>query len=150
MGFFRVIPASHALYLHWGHPHISLSLGYELLMSLLYTVGAGFYVSRIPERWKPGAFDIACQSHQIFHALHPPPSSAHPPPSHHHHPIFLHCPPSRLHRSSIEPPSFAHMRQVHIYHLTEMEPLNLHLDGVAQFAARWSGALEDGAPSLSQ
>ncbi|TXG60861.1 hypothetical protein EZV62_012224 [Acer yangbiense] len=69
MGFSGVIPASHALYLHWGHPHISLSLGYELLMGLLYTVGAGFYVSRIPERWKPGAFDIAGQSHQIFHVF---------------------------------------------------------------------------------
>ncbi|KAK2646608.1 hypothetical protein Ddye_021803 [Dipteronia dyeriana] len=69
MGFSGVIPASHALYLHWGHPHISLSLGYELLMGLLYTVGAGFYVSRIPERWKPGAFDIAGQSHQFFHVF---------------------------------------------------------------------------------
>ncbi|KAL5842178.1 hypothetical protein ACOSQ3_012781 [Xanthoceras sorbifolium] len=69
MGFSGVIPASHAVYLYWGHPHISLSLVYELVMALLYTVGAGFYVSRIPERWKPGAFDIAGQSHQIFHVF---------------------------------------------------------------------------------
>ncbi|CAI8587234.1 unnamed protein product [Vicia faba] len=28
-----------------------------------------FYVTRIPERWKPGAFDIAGHSHQIFHVF---------------------------------------------------------------------------------
>lgn len=30
-------------------------------------MGAAIYVARIPERWKPGAFDMAFQSHQIFH-----------------------------------------------------------------------------------
>ncbi|KAJ0031428.1 hypothetical protein Pint_14323 [Pistacia integerrima] len=69
MGFSGVIPATHAVILHWGHPHIYLALGYELTMGLLYTVGAGFYVSRIPEKWKPGAFDIAGHSHQIFHVF---------------------------------------------------------------------------------
>lgn len=69
MGFSGVIPATHALILHWGHPHVYISLGYELAMAVLYSVGAGFYVSRIPERWKPGAFDIAGHSHQIFHVF---------------------------------------------------------------------------------
>ncbi|KAK4265425.1 hypothetical protein QN277_026480 [Acacia crassicarpa] len=69
MGFSGVIPAAHALALHWGHPHISVSLVYELAMALLYATGAGFYVSRFPERWKPGAFDIAGHSHQIFHVF---------------------------------------------------------------------------------
>ncbi|XP_068309430.1 heptahelical transmembrane protein 3-like isoform X4 [Pyrus communis] len=29
--------------------------------------GAAFYVIRIPERWKPGKFDVVGHSHQIFH-----------------------------------------------------------------------------------
>ena len=29
--------------------------------------GAVVYAMRIPERWKPGAFDIAFHSHQLFH-----------------------------------------------------------------------------------
>ncbi|BAT76143.1 hypothetical protein LR48_Vigan01g241000 [Vigna angularis] len=69
MGFSGVIPAAHAVILYWGQPHIFVALGYELAMAILYATGAGFYVSRIPERWKPGAFDIAGQSHQIFHVF---------------------------------------------------------------------------------
>ncbi|XP_061355271.1 heptahelical transmembrane protein 2-like [Gastrolobium bilobum] len=69
MGFSGVIPAVHALVLHWGHPHILVALGYELVMAILYATGAVFYITRIPERWKPGAFDIAGHSHQIFHVF---------------------------------------------------------------------------------
>ncbi|KAK7265199.1 hypothetical protein RJT34_32815 [Clitoria ternatea] len=69
MGFSGVIPAVHALALYWGQPHIFVALGYELAMGILYATGAGFYVSRIPERWKPGTFDIAGHSHQIFHVF---------------------------------------------------------------------------------
>jgi hypothetical protein len=29
--------------------------------------GAALYAARIPERWKPGAFDLFFNSHQIFH-----------------------------------------------------------------------------------
>lgn len=38
-------------------------------MGLAYAIGAGFYVSRVPERWWPGVFDIAGHSHQIFHVF---------------------------------------------------------------------------------
>lgn len=69
MGFLGVIPATHAVFLHWGDPQIIVALGYEVFMGLLYAVGAGFYVRRIPERWKPGAFDIAGHSHQVFHVF---------------------------------------------------------------------------------
>ncbi|XP_030458961.2 heptahelical transmembrane protein 2 isoform X1 [Syzygium oleosum] len=69
MGFSGVIPAVHAVVIYWGHPHIFVALGYELLMAILYASGAYFYVTRIPEKWKPGAFDIAGHSHQIFHVL---------------------------------------------------------------------------------
>ncbi|KAI3444063.1 hypothetical protein Pfo_000728 [Paulownia fortunei] len=67
MGFSGVIPATHAVILHWGQPQILVALVYEIAMGLLYGVGAVFYVTRIPERWKPGAFDIVGHSHQIFH-----------------------------------------------------------------------------------
>ncbi|KHN17520.1 Adiponectin receptor protein 1 [Glycine soja] len=69
MGFSGIIPAAHAVVLFWGHPHILVALGYELAMAILYATGAGFYVARIPERWKPGAFDITGHSHQIFHVF---------------------------------------------------------------------------------
>ncbi|KAK3024865.1 hypothetical protein RJ639_044477 [Escallonia herrerae] len=69
MGFSGVIPAGHAVALHWGDPQILISLGYEIAMGLFYAIGAAFYVKRVPERWKPGAFDIAGHSHQIFHVF---------------------------------------------------------------------------------
>ncbi|XVE63476.1 hypothetical protein DITRI_Ditri07aG0023600 [Diplodiscus trichospermus] len=69
MGFSGVIPAVHAVAMHWGHPHVFVSFGYELAMAFSYAAGAAIYTSRIPERWKPGAFDIAGHSHQIFHVL---------------------------------------------------------------------------------
>lgn len=70
MGFSGVIPAAHAVILYWDkNPQIPVALGYEIAMGLLYAAGAGFYTSRIPERWRPGAFDIVGQSHQIFHVL---------------------------------------------------------------------------------
>ncbi|CAH2042698.1 unnamed protein product [Thlaspi arvense] len=69
MGFSGVIPALHAVLLFWGHSQIQLALGYEAMMGLLYAVGAAFYISRVPERWRPGAFDIAGHSHQIFHVF---------------------------------------------------------------------------------
>lgn len=53
--------------LHWDQSEILVALAYEIAMGLLYGAGAVFYVARIPERWKPGAFDIVGHSHQIFH-----------------------------------------------------------------------------------
>ncbi|KAL5547599.1 hypothetical protein UlMin_002830 [Ulmus minor] len=69
MGFSGVIPAAHAVFLHWGSPHIFVALSYELAMAAFYASGAAFYVSRVPEKWKPGKFDIAGHSHQIFHVF---------------------------------------------------------------------------------
>lgn len=69
MGFSGVIPVVHALVLYWGNQHIFVALGYELAMAIFYASGAAFYVSRIPERWKPGKFDLAGHSHQIFHVF---------------------------------------------------------------------------------
>ncbi|KAF5960007.1 hypothetical protein HYC85_001216 [Camellia sinensis] len=69
MGFSGVIPTAQAVVLFWGHPQMLLALGYELVIGVLYAVGVSFYMSRIPERWKFGAFDIAGHSHQIFHVF---------------------------------------------------------------------------------
>lgn len=69
IGISGVIPAVHAVSIHWGSSHIFASIGLELLMAVLYVAGVAFYVTRVPERWKPGAFDIAGQSHQIFHVF---------------------------------------------------------------------------------
>jgi adiponectin receptor len=40
-----------------------------LITFLLFGVGFFFYVSKLPERWYPGKFDIAFQSHQIWHVF---------------------------------------------------------------------------------
>ncbi|KAI3513903.1 hypothetical protein L1887_12127 [Cichorium endivia] len=69
MGFSGVIPASHAVYIHWEDRRIVVALVYEVVMAVCYSVGAMFYVKRIPERWRPGMFDIAGHSHQIFHVF---------------------------------------------------------------------------------
>ncbi|CAO2841598.1 unnamed protein product [Amaranthus hypochondriacus] len=69
MGLSGLIPAVHAAALNWGHPEVLIALGYEVLMGISYAIGVWFYVSRVPERWKPGAFDLAGHSHQIFHVF---------------------------------------------------------------------------------
>lgn len=69
MGFSGVIPAAHSVILYYNNPQVLVALGYEIAMGILYAAGAVFYVSRIPERWKPGKFDIVGHSHQIFHVF---------------------------------------------------------------------------------
>lgn len=41
----------------------------EMYMGVIYAVSALLYATRIPERWKPGMFDIIGNSHQLFHVL---------------------------------------------------------------------------------
>ncbi|KAK4369951.1 hypothetical protein RND71_009426 [Anisodus tanguticus] len=69
MGFFGVIPAVHAVILNWDEPERNVTLAYELVMALSYLIGTMFYITRIPERWRPGFFDLAGHSHQIFHVF---------------------------------------------------------------------------------
>uniref|UniRef100_A0A0A9DIU4 Uncharacterized protein n=1 Tax=Arundo donax TaxID=35708 RepID=A0A0A9DIU4_ARUDO len=69
MGLSGVVPALHALWLNWGHAACYLALGLEVAMGLAYATGAWFYVSRVPEKWRPGVFDVVGHSHQIFHGL---------------------------------------------------------------------------------
>ncbi|XP_009606704.1 heptahelical transmembrane protein 1-like [Nicotiana tomentosiformis] len=69
MGFFGLIPAIHAVILNWDEPERNVTLAYESAMALSYLIGTMFYVTRIPERWRPGFFDLAGHSHQIFHVF---------------------------------------------------------------------------------
>lgn len=69
MGFFGLVPAVHAVILNWDEPERNVTLAYELAMALSYLIGTMFYVTRIPERWRPGFFDLAGHSHQIFHVF---------------------------------------------------------------------------------
>nr|CAD1837303.1 unnamed protein product [Ananas comosus var. bracteatus] len=69
MGLSGVVPVLHKLVMFWHTPEALYTTGYEVLMGLLYGLGALVYATRIPERWMPGKFDIAGHSHQLFHVL---------------------------------------------------------------------------------
>ncbi|XP_077233853.1 heptahelical transmembrane protein 4-like isoform X2 [Tasmannia lanceolata] len=69
MGVSGVAPILHKLILFKHQPEAIHTTGYEILMGAFYGLGALVYATRIPERWKPGKFDIAGHSHQLFHVL---------------------------------------------------------------------------------
>ncbi|KAG6481137.1 heptahelical transmembrane protein ADIPOR1-like [Zingiber officinale] len=69
MGLSGIIPALHAAVVNWGEPRRNVTLAYEATMATAYLTGTAFYVARVPERWKPGRFDLAGHSHQIFHVF---------------------------------------------------------------------------------
>ncbi|CAN6163321.1 unnamed protein product [Urochloa humidicola] len=69
MGLSGLVPAVHAAAVNWHEPARNVTLAYEGAMAVSYLVGTAFYLARVPERWRPGAFDLAGHSHQIFHAL---------------------------------------------------------------------------------
>uniref|UniRef100_A0A0D6R5D5 Uncharacterized protein n=1 Tax=Araucaria cunninghamii TaxID=56994 RepID=A0A0D6R5D5_ARACU len=69
MGIWGVAPVMHKVILHKDQPEALHTLAYEIGMGCFYVLGALVYATRIPERWKPGKFDIAGHSHQLFHVL---------------------------------------------------------------------------------
>jgi adiponectin receptor len=69
MGASGVVPGVHKLLLFKEDPAAVSTVLYELAMGGFYFVGALLYATRIPERLKPGYFDIVGHSHQIFHIL---------------------------------------------------------------------------------
>lgn len=69
LGFSGVVPAAHALALHWPHRDCHVALALEAAMGAAYAAGAALYVARVPERWRPGRFDLLGHSHQLFHLL---------------------------------------------------------------------------------
>uniref|UniRef100_A0A1D1ZIW4 Adiponectin receptor protein 2 n=1 Tax=Anthurium amnicola TaxID=1678845 RepID=A0A1D1ZIW4_9ARAE len=69
MGLSGIVPVLHKLVAFRHRPEAIHTTGYEALMGFFYGLGALVYATRIPERWKPGRFDIAGHSHQLFHVL---------------------------------------------------------------------------------
>jgi adiponectin receptor len=39
----------------------------SLLMIALYAAGVTIYLTKVPERWFPGRFDVFLHSHQLWH-----------------------------------------------------------------------------------
>ncbi|KAK4998391.1 hypothetical protein LTR66_002365 [Elasticomyces elasticus] len=70
MGLSAAVPVLHGLKVY-GFSQLDQQIGLKwlVLQGLLYIVGAGIYAARVPERWRPGRFDIWGSSHQIFHIL---------------------------------------------------------------------------------
>ncbi|KAF2731764.1 HlyIII-domain-containing protein [Polyplosphaeria fusca] len=70
MGLSAVFPVLHGLQLY-GLVQLRKTIGLDwvILQGALYILGAGLYAARVPERFKPGHFDIWGSSHQIFHVL---------------------------------------------------------------------------------
>ncbi|XWS27058.1 hypothetical protein CRYUN_Cryun26dG0083900 [Craigia yunnanensis] len=54
MGLFGIVPGIHATIVNWSNPRRNVTLAYEFAMAIFYLTGTMFYVSRIPERLKPG------------------------------------------------------------------------------------------------
>lgn len=70
MGLSAVFPVLHGLQLYGRDQMLrQIGLGWLLLQGLLYILGAGIYAARVPERLRPGKFDLWGSSHQIFHML---------------------------------------------------------------------------------
>ena len=68
MGLSALIPVLHGCRLY-GIEGMEDRIGLRWLVAqgITYIAGAGLYALRVPERWKPGTFDIFGASHQIFH-----------------------------------------------------------------------------------
>ncbi|EMC92723.1 hypothetical protein BAUCODRAFT_37623 [Baudoinia panamericana UAMH 10762] len=70
MGLSAVFPVIHGAW-RYGAAQMERQMGLSWVISqgVLYIAGAVIYAARIPERFKPGAFDLFGHSHQIFHVL---------------------------------------------------------------------------------
>ncbi|KAH0449873.1 hypothetical protein IEQ34_020565 [Dendrobium chrysotoxum] len=69
MGLTGLVPAVHITVVNWSESRKMETMVCEAAMATFYLVGTAFYVSRVPEKWRPGRFDMAGHSHQIFHVL---------------------------------------------------------------------------------
>lgn len=69
-GLSGIIPAVHYTLMEgFDYAITRASLGWLILMGVLYVLGALLYAVRVPERFFPGKCDLWFQSHQIFHIL---------------------------------------------------------------------------------
>lgn len=64
------VPTIHSIFLFPPSNHITRAVHLGIfLMFLFYGVGTVIYVTKIPERFYPGRFDIWFNSHQVWHIL---------------------------------------------------------------------------------
>ncbi|KAL4786053.1 hemolysin-III related-domain-containing protein [Aspergillus varians] len=63
-----VIPILHGIYLY-GFETLEKRMGLRwfFVQGFFYILGCVIFASRVPERWRPGRYDIFRASHQIFH-----------------------------------------------------------------------------------
>ncbi|PNH08040.1 ADIPOR-like receptor [Tetrabaena socialis] len=65
LGLWGVVPLIHACMVHKGVAAVRDATALDVLMGVLYLVGATIYAARVPERWLPGRFDIWFHGHQV-------------------------------------------------------------------------------------
>ncbi|KAF0682774.1 Aste57867_25073 [Aphanomyces stellatus] len=68
MILFALVPIVHAIatFGFWDD-HVQVMIKPAFMCSLFNVPGLAFYVSRVPERWYPGLFDVYGSSHQWWH-----------------------------------------------------------------------------------
>ena len=71
LGGLGSFPILHQTWFVWAEKPtpIAVMLWLELLMGVCYLSGAIIYARAVPEKWKPGRFDLWFSSHNIFHVL---------------------------------------------------------------------------------
>ncbi|KAH7301599.1 hypothetical protein KP509_23G033900 [Ceratopteris richardii] len=69
LGLSGFIPAIHGILRNRGETVMPVTVGLELGMAGCYILGTCIYMVRVPERWKPGCFDLGGHSHNIFHVM---------------------------------------------------------------------------------
>ena len=67
LGGFGVVVVAHQAAMHFHIPMVQEALILDGLMGVTYLLGAALYATRVPERWIPGKFDLALNSHNVFH-----------------------------------------------------------------------------------
>ena len=70
LGFSALGFVTHGLLLYgWETQNRRMSLNWMALMTFFNLVGAAAYPARVPERFRPGKFDIYGISHKILHVM---------------------------------------------------------------------------------
>ena len=71
LGGCGAVPILHQSWFVWTRKPtpIAVTLWLESLMGACYLSGAVIYAKAVPEKWKPGKFDLWFSSHNIFHVL---------------------------------------------------------------------------------
>ncbi|KAL1648346.1 hypothetical protein SLS58_002099 [Diplodia intermedia] len=70
LGVAGFLPMAHAARVYGvGLAHERMGWGFFALEFVLYGAGVAVYATKVPEKWRPGGFDVWGSSHQIFHVF---------------------------------------------------------------------------------